>query len=564
MPSNVNATNGRVCFTSNTETLVVDCVAYGNFTGDNSGFGTPATALPTTGNSSLVRSQHSIPDNNAADFALGTPAPRNNARLAGVVTPSVALVSIAVTPAVPSIAQGLATQFIATGMFDDSSVDDLTATATWASSNESVATIGSAGLATALAVGVTTISATSAAITGTVLTVTPAELVSVTVTPDAPSIELGEAQQFTATGTFTDESETNLSATATWASSDQGVATVTAAGLATGLAVGTTTISATSAEISGVAVLTVTSVSLVSIAVAPATPSVPLGLTLQFGATGTLANSSTTDLTATAAWASSDTAVASIDAAGLATAAGVGTTTVSATSEAVTGSTVLTVTPAELVSLAVTPQSPSVALGRTQPFVGTGTFTDASTQDLTAVAIWESSNVSVATVDAAGLATSAGEGDTTISATSDGIAGSTVLTVTQAEVVAIAVTSQSPSIAFGQSQQFMATAAFSDGISVNVTANTTTAWSSSNASVATIDGEGFASATGVGDTTIGASFDGVTGETTLTVEPLVFPQTPLPIPGFPLWAWVVSSSLVAALLAWRLRRDRYRGPASRM
>ncbi|MDA0799424.1 MAG: SwmB domain-containing protein [Chloroflexi bacterium] len=85
MPSNLNAPDGRVCFTYPNLTTVIDCVGYGSFTGSNSPYGTPAVGLPITGNSSLKRGSET--DNNAADFALGTPAPRNNAGQAGTVTP---------------------------------------------------------------------------------------------------------------------------------------------------------------------------------------------------------------------------------------------------------------------------------------------------------------------------------------------------------------------------------------------------------------------------------------------------------------------------------------------
>jgi hypothetical protein len=82
-------------------------------------------------------------------------------------------------------------------------------------------------------------------------------LTSIAVTPSAPSIAVGAAQQFTATGTYSDASTQNLTAQVTWASSNPGVATVNASGLATGVSAGTTTISATSGAVSGSATLTV-------------------------------------------------------------------------------------------------------------------------------------------------------------------------------------------------------------------------------------------------------------------------------------------------------------------
>lgn len=91
-------------------------------------------------------------------------------------------------------------------------------------------------------------------------------------------------------------------------------------------------------------------------------------------------------------------------------------------------------TPRTLVSIAVTPANPGIALGTTQQFSATGTFSDNTTQDLTISATWSSSVTSVATISNAagsnGMATSVGTGTTTIMAVSGGRSGSTTLTVT--------------------------------------------------------------------------------------------------------------------------------------
>lgn len=72
--------DGRVCFAV-FNGAPVDCVAYGAYTGDNGSGGTPATA-PTLG-MALVR--QSDTSNDATDFALGAPAPSNNAGDVGVI-----------------------------------------------------------------------------------------------------------------------------------------------------------------------------------------------------------------------------------------------------------------------------------------------------------------------------------------------------------------------------------------------------------------------------------------------------------------------------------------------
>src|SRR5262245_42510608 len=82
---------------------------------------------------------------------------------------------------------------------------------------------------------------------------------------------------------------------------------------------------------------------LTSIGVTPANPTVTVGGSQQFTATGTYSDSSTQDLTSQVTWASSNTAAATINSTGLATAVAAGTTTISARLGAVSGSTGLTV-----------------------------------------------------------------------------------------------------------------------------------------------------------------------------------------------------------------------------
>jgi len=82
-------------------------------------------------------------------------------------------------------------------------------------------------------------------------------LVSIAVTPNSSSLDAGTTEQMTATGTYSDNSTKDLTSTATWSTSPTGIASVNAVGLATGLAAGSTTVTATSSGISGSGSLTV-------------------------------------------------------------------------------------------------------------------------------------------------------------------------------------------------------------------------------------------------------------------------------------------------------------------
>ena len=345
------------------------------------------------------------------------------------------LSSISVTPANPSIPVGVTQAFTATGTFPDGSSRDMTALVTWSSSNASIVTVNSSGVATAVAVGAgTIITAASGKISGsTTLEVNSATLSSIAVTPANPSIPAGVPQPFTATGTYSDGMSYAITAQATWSSSNPAVATVDASGLAVSVAPGSTTITATSGSIAGNSSLTVNSATLSSILVEPANPSlpsIPVGVTQQFTATGTYSDATIYVITAQVTWSSSNGSVASVNSTtGLATVNAAGSTNITATAGGTSGTTVLTGSSATLSSIAVTTVNPTVTVGAKEKFIATGTYSDGTSHEITALITWTSSNGSVATVDATGLATAVGVGGADIRATYGGIFGTTNLWV---------------------------------------------------------------------------------------------------------------------------------------
>jgi Bacterial Ig-like domain (group 2) len=324
---------------------------------------------------------------------------------------------------------------------------------TWSSTVAAAALIGNAagsqGLATSAGQGATTIAATDPA-TGVVgytnLTVTPAVMVSIAITPAASSQALGYEQQFTAVATFSDNSTQDVTATVTWQSTATAVAIISNAtgsnGLATSTGVGSTTISATDPG-SGIArttSFTITPAVLVSVTVSPTPTTVSLGFGRQFAASGLFSDNSTQDLTDVVTWSSSTTAVATVSNAagshGLASSAGVGSTTITAIDPAtgIDGAASLQVTEAVLVSLVVTPANLSLAPGFTQQFLATGIYSDSTSQNLTNQVTWSSSTAAATisnTPGSVGLATGVSGGTTSIVATHTltGTTGSTTLVV---------------------------------------------------------------------------------------------------------------------------------------
>ena len=136
-------------------------------------------------------------------------------------------------------------------------------------------------------------------------------------------------------------------------------------------------------------------------------------------------------------WASTNSSVATVSVTGLLTAVTSGTTTVSATSGGVTGSSLLTVLPAPVATVTVSPPSAILAVTETQQL--TATLRDNQGNTLSGrVVAWSTSNPAVAAVDATGLVTTLAPGSVLVTAASEAQTGSAA--------IVIAVGSLTPSV----------------------------------------------------------------------------------------------------------------------
>jgi hypothetical protein len=156
------------------------------------------------------------------------------------------LLSVAVSPSSVTTIVGQTQQFSATGNYSNGSTQDLTGSVIWTVSVPSVATIGGTGLAMAIGIGSTNISAYLGGIFGSgSMSVGPARtLTSIRVSPGSVAILLGQTQQFNATGNYNDGSIQDLTSMADWTVSMPSVATISRPGLATPAGLGSTSIMA--------------------------------------------------------------------------------------------------------------------------------------------------------------------------------------------------------------------------------------------------------------------------------------------------------------------------------
>ena len=431
---------------------------------------------------------------------------------------SASLTALSVTPSAVSIAVAATVSLHVTGTYSDGSTKDVTPSVTWSSSDPNAASVSASGVATGVATGVVTVTARSGSLAGSAtVTVNSAgtNLTSIVLSPINPSIPINTAQQLTATGTYGDGSSRDLTAVVTWSSSTIANATVDVTGLVKGIAAGSATITATLGSVSQSSSVTITAPSITSISVTPEDVTLAIGISQQFTASAIYSDGSIQDLVSGVTWASSTTSVATIDNKGLASILAADTTTITATVGSFTDSTTITVVPAHLTSITLSPATVSMAAGTQQQFTATGNFDDGSTQVLTS-GQWSSSALSVLSVDANGLGVAVGPGTTTVTVTSGTISGTASVTVTNAMLVSLAIAPLNSSMPAGAIKQFAATGTFSDNSTQDMTKSVL--WSSSNPVVASINDVGTVTSFTAGSTTIVAAWGAITQSTTLTVS----------------------------------------------
>lgn len=341
----------------------------------------------------------------------------------------------------------------------------------------------------------------------------------------------GTSVQLTALGRYSDGTQQDLTAQLTWTSDNPAAVTVADApdrkGRITAVGRGRAQISGRFGEQSAAVAIQVSDALIVAIAITPPSPVIARGTQVQLTAIATLSDGTIQDVTAAADWSSSAPPVAELrgaGASGLVTAAAPGTATIRAALAEHAGSVMLRVKDATLTSLAVFPVNPILASGSQQPLTAIGTFSDQSTQDLSGLVDWSSSDDRIVTVSgsagARGVCTALNKGTAILTATFAGVSGTAVVTVTDATLVAIGITPPAAVIARGTTQQFTATGTYSDGTTQDIT--TAVVWSAGSDRVASISNlagaAGLSSARASGSSTIVATLSGKTGLASLVVS----------------------------------------------
>lgn len=426
------------------------------------------------------------------------------------------LTSIEVSHPLP-MEQEKSRQFSAIGRFSDNSSRDITYQVVWRSSDTEIAAIsnmdGTRGMVNSGMAGQTTITAMdqSTGIVGTtILKVMDAELVSISLLPEAVTVIPGRKQQFTAIGTFSDRKKKEVTGSVIWGSSAHSVAfledPMESPGMVTSVSAGTTviTVKDPNTGVTGTAGLTATAPAtaltvvparLLSCEISPRYPSLALGKTQQLMVSGVFTDQSKKDLTRTSIWSVENPGIAKIsnnpDQQGVITALAAGSTNIRVkdSETGTSATTTLIVTAAEIISLAISPAHAVIPLGRNQQLSATATLSDGSNIDLTQDVNWSSSNLSAAIVGNTpgqkGIVLSRAAGITmiTIKDPNSGIQETSKISVTSKELVSIRIETD-PQLPLGTTLELTAKGFYSDGSENELTESGD--WSSDKPSVISV------------------------------------------------------------------------------
>ena len=395
-----------------------------------------------------------------------------------------------------SLNKGQSETLVATVLPDNATDKNVT----WSSSNATVASVTQDGRVTALKSGKAVVTAQAGEKSaGCIVTVaTPVESVSL----DCNSLTLEEGQSATLTATISPNDADDQKVE--WSTSDAKVATVDN-GKVTAVKEGSATITASVSGKSATCAVTVKNnvVAVTSVTLNKTSLNLIKGQSEVLVATVLPENATDKNVS----WSSSDATIASVGQDGKVTALKSGKATITAKAGDKSATCSVTVsTPVESVTLDRT--AVSLEVGQTTTLVATISPNDADDKNVT----WKSSDVTVATVEN-GKVTAMKEGSATITASVSGKSATCAVTVKNNVVTVTSVTLNKTELSLtkGQSETLTATVA-----PANATDKTVT-WSSSDATIASVDQNGKVTALKSGSAAITAKAGEKSAICTVTV-----------------------------------------------
>ncbi|MFK8137095.1 MAG: Ig-like domain-containing protein [Bdellovibrionales bacterium] len=385
------------------------------------------------------------------------------------------------------IAVGNISQLSVTGVYSNGTSAEAMSSGGWTSSDESVATIDSLGVLTPVSAGtVSVIHSLNGVSSSQEFTITSAVLVGLSLNDLNFELSAGLSKQLAATGLYDDGSSQDLTQLVSWSTGDVSISNFSSPGVLLAVSAGATTVSVDYGGFSVSTNMTVSSKTVSSLSVSPSYVSAPIGSSQFMLATAIFSDNSFGDVTDLVSWTSSNELVATVGNSsgvfGALDRIGSGSSIISAELNGIIGSTVVISTGASLVSVNIGRTDFNLPVGSQDKLSLVGTFSDASTIDLTEQAIWSSSNSNIVAVnnstDKSGEVYSLAEGSSVITGSYGGQSSQLTITAVNSTLSTISISPGNILLAKDVDQQFSATGTYSDGSEVDITE--LVSWSSSN------------------------------------------------------------------------------------
>ena len=358
-------------------------------------------------------------------------------------------------------------------------------TVIWSTSDASIVSVDTDGNVNAVSVGEAIITATCGDKSATCkVTVNPILAESITIDKTELSLIIGASEKLTAT--ILPEDVTDK--TVIWSTSDASIATVGANGNVKAVSVGEAIITATCGKKSATCKVTVNPIIAENITLDKTELSLVIGASEKL--TATVLPEDVTDKTVI--WSTSDASIASADTDGNVKAVSVGNATIIATCGKKSATCKVTVNPIIAENITLDKTELALVIGASEKL--TATILPENVTDKTV--IWSSSDASIASVDTDGNVKAVSVGNAAIIATCGNKSATCKVSVNPILAESITLDKTELSLIIGASEKLTATI-----LPENVT-DKTVIWSTSDASIASVDTDGNVKAVSAGNATI--------------------------------------------------------------
>ena len=430
--------------------------------------------------------------------------------------------SISVAPATLTLPVNGASSIVGTA-FDCKGNSIRNKKISYSSSNAAVATVTTDGNVIAVSVGSATVSAVADDKTASVpVTVTPEVAATVIINPSVLTLRRSNTRDLVATAR-NGQNTIIANSTFRWSSSNSSILSVDQSGKVTALTPGNVVVTATADQTVGSANIIVTDIPIGSCTLSPASSKVTVSQSVQ----PTLvvrdtANNVIPSQGRPIVWTSSNEIVATVSNTGLATTRRAGTTTITASpaeNAQVTCSASLEAVDPRIVQVVIQQRTGSLRLRIPRGF--SAVMLDSTNSQVPAgrIITWSTNTPTVVGITSAGIVTGLALGTARVIATSEGIADTVQLSVTNVPVATVVLSPVQISVQEGSGTQLRAVVTDSTGREVT---DRPLEWLTSDPTKATVSNTGLVTAIAAGSVNIGATAEARLGQSTVIIQ-----QTPV-------------------------------------